>query len=88
MSRDEALVEAIAEFVLEKVVPLEKRLDALEKRPEFKYLGVWTKGTDYVPGSAVTHDGSLWVCVAATKGKPGPSAGWRLAVKRGQDARP
>ena len=87
MSRDEALVEAIAEFVLEKVVPLEKRLDALEKRPDLKYMGVWVKGV-YAPGNAVTHDGSLWICVAPTKGKPGPSAGWRLAVKRGQDARP
>ena len=87
MSRDEALVEAIAEFVLDKVVPLEKRLDALEKRPDLKYMGVWVKGV-YEPGNCVTFDGSLWICVAATKGKPDPSAGWRLAVKRGQDARP
>ena len=88
MSKDEALIGAIVDFVFDRVVvPLEKRLDALEKRPDLKYMGVWVKG-GYEPGNCVTFDGSLWICVAATKGKPGPSAGWRLAVKRGQDARP
>ena len=87
MNKDEALISAIVDFVFERVfVPLEKRLDALEARPELRYLGTWVKG-NYEPGNAVTHDGSLWICVAPTKGRPGPSAGWRLAVKKGQDAK-
>ena len=86
MSRDKNLIGAIVDFVFDRVfVPLEKRLVALEKRPELRYLGTWVKGTTYAPGNAVTHDGSLWICVAPTKGKPGPSAGWRLAVKKGRD---
>ena len=85
MTKDEAMLEAIADFVGEKVGALDKRLAALEKRPELRYLGTWVKG-NYEPGNAVTHDGSLWVCVAPTKGRPGPAAGWRLAVKRGRDA--
>ena len=87
-SRDKALIEAIAEHVLGHVVKIEKRLAALESRPEFKYLGTWTRGTAYVPGNACTHRGSMWYCVAETGGEPGPSAGWRLAVKRGADGRP
>ena len=87
MSRDEALIEALVDFLFERVVvPIEQRLDALEKRPELKYLGVWVKGA-YEPGNCVTFDGSLWICTSSTKGRPGPSAGWRLAVKRGADAR-
>ena len=91
MTQDEktfgALIEALVDFIHDEIVlPIEKRLDALEKRPDLKYLGVWTKGS-YEPGNCVTFDGSLWICVAATKGRPGPSAYWRLCVKRGQDAK-
>ena len=81
MSRDEALVEAVAEFVLEKVVPLEKRLDALEKRPELKHCGVWREKT-YKAGSLVTHSGGLWIANKGTKQRPGQS-GWTLIVKSG-----
>ena len=88
MTKDEALISEIVAFVFDRVyAPLEKRLIALEKRADLKYLGVWQKGS-YEPGNAVTHDGSLWICTAATRGKPGPSSGWRLACKRGRDAGP
>jgi hypothetical protein len=34
------------------------------------------------------HDGSLWAALEPNKGmKPGPSASWKLCVKRGRDGR-
>jgi len=49
--------------------------------------GVWKEGASYVAGDGVTHGGSFWIAQAATDAKPGLSADWRLAVKRGADGR-
>lgn len=66
-------------------IDLEKRVAALEARPELKDAGVWREGTAYAPGNIVSHAGSAWICNKATEGKP-PGDGWRLLVKRGRDA--
>lgn len=51
--------------------------------------GVFKHGSTYKPGDAVTWGGSLWIAQEPTADKPGePGAkGWRLAVKKGRDAK-
>jgi hypothetical protein len=54
------------------------------------YQGVWQAGVDYQRGDGVTMDGSFWIALADTAARPGSPSGdkaWRLAVKRGRDAR-
>ena len=67
---------------------LERRLKALEDRPAAPgYEGVWQEDKEYPRGVFVTRSGSMWHAKRATKAKPGESADWTLAVKRGSDAR-
>jgi len=58
--------------------------------PAVIYQGAWEPGIAYQRGDAVTHDGSVWIAMAEAEARPGSSGttGWRLAVKRGRDARP
>lgn len=50
--------------------------------------GVYQEGTDYEAGDCATYAGSLFIAQKDhPKGRPGSSADWRLAVKRGRDAR-
>jgi hypothetical protein len=48
--------------------------------------GVWSERGVYERGDGVTHGGGWWIARADNPGKPG-SAGWRLAVRNGRDAR-
>lgn len=51
--------------------------------------GVYRQGEKYLHGDAVTYGGSLWIGQKdAPPGKPGDhDSGWRLAVKKGRDAK-
>jgi collagen type III alpha len=50
--------------------------------------GVYNSKLFYDQGDAVTYGGSLWICqVNETKQRPGSSKDWRLAVKKGRDAK-
>lgn len=51
--------------------------------------GVFKHGNTYKTGDAVTWGGSLWIAQEPTADKPGEPAakGWRLAVKKGRDAK-
>lgn len=53
------------------------------------YRGVWKEGEEYLAGQWVTFGGSGWVCMAdGAKERPSDgSDGWKLAIKRGRDAR-
>ena len=52
--------------------------------PEIIDRGHYRAGDSYDPGDAVTYAGSLWIAQNVTAAKPAEeSAGWRLAVKRG-----
>lgn len=74
----------LREAVLPRVDAVEKSLAAITARPHVKFCGIWATGSEYQPGDAVTHQGGLWICKAATPGKPHEDfAGWQLAVKRG-----
>ena len=50
--------------------------------------GVWKEGASYVAGDGVTYAGSFFIAQTATTAKPEDKSGeWRLAVKRGHDAK-
>jgi len=50
--------------------------------------GVYAEGKAYTAGDGVTYGGSFWIAQSDhPKQAPGKSAEWRLAVKRGRDAR-
>jgi hypothetical protein len=57
--------------------------------PVMIYRDIFKEGEKYLPGDSVTWAGSVWYCHAETTDKPGEpsSKGWKLAVKRGRDAR-
>ena len=49
-----------------------------------KYLGVWQRQHDYLPGSLVTFKGGLWHANAESKGvEPGDGKAWTLSAKSG-----
>jgi hypothetical protein len=51
--------------------------------------GVWRDGKSYAAGDGVTWAGSYWIAQKDTESKPDAAdGGWRLAVKRGRDAKP
>lgn len=49
--------------------------------------GPFKTGEEYEKGDAVSYGGSLWIAQDATGDKPDGSKSWRLAVKKGRDAR-
>lgn len=57
--------------------------------PVMIYRDIFKEGEKYQLGDSVTWAGSVWYCHAETTDKPGEpsSKGWKLAVKRGRDAR-
>jgi hypothetical protein len=93
MTHDElaAIIEGIAPVIYEHLAKVTRRVDVVEKslaaftaKPHVKFCGVWATGSEYQPGDAVTHQGGLWICKAATPGKPQDDyVGWQLAVKSG-----
>lgn len=49
--------------------------------------GPYKSGESYEKGDAVSYGGSLWIAQEPTGDKPDGSKAWRLAVKKGRDAR-
>ena len=85
-ARELALI--LHETIEKRIAPLRERLDALEARPELKYLGTHKPGQRYERGNLTTCSGSLWHCNdAETLERPGESAAWTLVAKRGSDGR-
>jgi hypothetical protein len=86
-THDRDLLTGVAETLapyLKKIEQLEQRVAELEARPALKYLGVFRDdGRKYSEGSAVTHDGGIWIALKATTERPSHSADWQLAVKSG-----
>lgn len=76
-------------FNRERLADLEKRVSELETRPVFEDAGVWARDKSYVCGQGVTDNGSFWIAKrnVAFGERPGACDGWRLAVKKGRDAR-
>ncbi|MCR9104735.1 MAG: carbohydrate-binding family V/XII protein [Gammaproteobacteria bacterium] len=90
------LIGGMGEVVRDVNSDLESRLDAklaaLEERMTTGinladcYQGAHHLGKGYRRGNLVTHQGSLWLCMADSDERPGQSSAWRLIVKRGKDA--
>lgn len=55
--------------------------------PAMEYKKVWNEGQEYVKGSVVTQNGSMWHCNRPTTDKPGTSDAWTLCVKKGSDGK-
>jgi hypothetical protein len=55
--------------------------------PALLEQGVYAAGRAYEKGDGVTFQGSYWIAQTDTAGKPGESADWRLAVKKGRDGK-
>jgi hypothetical protein len=71
-----------------EIADLRERLMAVESRKSLTDAGVWRSTSTYSEGQAVTYDGSLWVAQVDEPGPPGKDlAGWRLAVRKGRDAK-
>jgi hypothetical protein len=101
-AKERALVAGLANDLGEKALQsallrlagftcaLLRRVEDLESRPAtMSYEGVWRADSQYSKGSAVTHDGSIFIATIQSKGlKPGEGTGWTLACKRGRDAKP
>ena len=53
------------------------------------YRGIWKEDQDWLPGDITNYAGSAWICLSATKAKPGDGEdnGWRLIVKKGRDGK-
>lgn len=79
----------VRDFNREQRQLLEERVAKLEARPVFEDAGVWDRDKSYLAGQGVTSDGSFWICKrpSAPGERPGASDAFRLAVKRGKDAR-
>jgi hypothetical protein len=46
-----------------RISQLEGRLNEFADSPRLRYLGVHNRVTRYLPGDAVTHQGTLWACL-------------------------
>jgi hypothetical protein len=72
----------------DKIEALESRIVQMEKHAaEFRYRRVWRDGEQYRKNNFCTHDGSIWVYLRDTEGKPGQSLEWQLAVRKGRDGK-
>jgi len=96
---EEMLAAEIASMVRQQIAaatkPLRDKIEALELRTveaekqaaEFRYRGVWQPSETYKKNNFCTQDGSVWICLRDTKGKPGQVLDWQLAVRKGRDGK-
>lgn len=66
-----AVNKAHRENLKARVQTLEDRIAALEARPRMRYAGTWSESAAYAASELVTHGGSMWIALDATKGRPG-----------------
>lgn len=62
-------------------------VDKSVRLPGIVDRGPYKSGESYEKGDAVSYGGSLWIAQEVTGDKPDGGKGWRLAVKKGRDAR-
>jgi hypothetical protein len=77
------LATVITEHCRNTAAPLIKRIEMLEKAQQnFKYVGIYEAGREYMPQNFVTCSGAMWSCLRATTSRPDADAdSWRLVVK-------
>ncbi len=94
IARDlKAMVPAIKTFVADKIgggtAPLQQQIRDLEQRVQalesVKYCGTWQRDVEYKTGASVTCRDGLWIAKIDSRGmRPGESAAWQLALRRGR----
>lgn len=83
-----AAIKESQQVLQNQIAALEARIMEMEKHvAEIKYTGVWRDGETYKRGNSCTHDGSIWIALRDTEGKPGQSLEWQLAVRKGKDGK-
>jgi hypothetical protein len=65
----------------------DKRLDAVEARPVYRFVGTFTEGSEYEPGQIAVRSGGSWICIARTRGTPGKCEDWAQLSRPGRDGR-
>jgi hypothetical protein len=83
------------EFVMQPDGTGEFRMITGEKEKSFPFrlpvlvdTGPYKQEASYMKGQGVTYGGDYWICKEDNPGPPGKDfAGWRLAVRKGRDAR-
>ncbi|WP_336998795.1 phage gp6-like head-tail connector protein [Pantoea agglomerans] len=77
------------QFTVTAVKSSGEKIEKTFSMPVMIYRDIFKDGVKYYPGDSVTWGGSVWYCHQETGDKPGEdgSKGWKLAVKRGRDAR-
>lgn len=83
------------EFVVQDDGTGEFRMVTGEKEKRFPFrlpvlvdTGPYKQESSYLKGQGVTYGGDYWICKEDNPGPPGKDfAGWRLAVRKGRDAR-
>ena len=66
----------------------DRKKEFVIKMPIVVDAGVYKNGMDYAKGDGVTYGGSFWIAqVDHPNQSPGKGTEWRLAVKRGKDAK-
>jgi hypothetical protein len=83
----EAVREHVTAPTNARITALDTRIKALEERPALAYGGTWSPGQQSNRGVFYTDRGSVWYCRESTRDRPGESANFVLAVKRGADGR-
>ena len=76
--------------LVEQVAALSARLGRLELQPALRWAWTWRHGTPTGVNALITHQGSLWLCVANTDGNVRPGSDpncFRLIVKSGRAGR-
>ena len=79
------VMQAVGRTMKEKNDALIARIKALEDRLPLAYGGVWTEEQQSNKGIFYTDHGSIWYCKETTRDRPGTSAAFTLACKRGSD---
>jgi hypothetical protein len=83
-----ALESRIAELEHQNAECVHEIAALKHREAALKYVGVWSSSTPYHVGNFVTDHGDIWHCDADSTGqRPGSSACWTLACKKGRDAR-
>jgi hypothetical protein len=83
----DGMAVALGQSIRKEREAVAKRLEALEQRPQLRWQGVFTEGTEYPAGSLCMRRGSAWLATVTTKAEPGKSEDWAQFARAGRDGR-
>lgn len=85
----ENIADAVGQAISERMTPLRKRIEELERRVEaaetrgIEFRGTWQKAEpSYRRGAVTVFNSSVWVACRETEGeRPGTGDRWQLILK-------